>query len=176
MSRVPEGMEVLIGAADIQRRVKELGQEIGASFAGGDLVLVGVLKGSFLFLADLCRHIDLPLRCDFLGVSSYGDHTKTSGIIRITSDLSRSISGKDVLLVEDIVDTGLTMRYLLDNLSTRRPRRLQVCSLLDKPARRRVEVPIDFLGFTVPDVFVVGYGLDYDEKYRNLPFIGVLKS
>ncbi|RME26003.1 MAG: hypoxanthine phosphoribosyltransferase [Deltaproteobacteria bacterium] len=171
-----ERVEVLIDSKALQRRVAELGSEIASQMKGADLVLVGVLKGSFLFMADLCRQIDLPLRCDFLGVSSYQGHTRTSGIIRITSDLSRPIEGKDVLLVEDIVDTGLTMRYLLDNLATRRPRSLKVCSLLDKPARRRVKVDIDFRGFEVPDVFVVGYGLDYMGLYRNLDFIGRIRD
>ena len=171
-----EAVEVLIDSETLQNRVAELGGEITGRMEGCDLVLVGVLKGCFLFMADLCRHIDLPLRCDFLGVSSYQGHTKSSGIIRITSDLSRPIEGKDVLLVEDIVDTGLTMRYLLDNLATRRPRSLRVCSLLDKPSRRKEQVNIDFRGFEVPDVFVVGYGLDYMGLYRNLDFIGRMKE
>jgi len=171
-----ENVEVLLSVDKIQDRIKELAAEITRDFQGRDLVLVGVLKGSFLFMADLCRQIDLPLSCDFLGLSSYGDHTETSGVIRITSDLKRPIEGKSVLVVEDIVDTGLTMQYLLDNLRTRHPADIKVCSLLEKPARRRVETQIDYLGFSVPDVFVVGYGLDYKGRFRNLGYIGHLKN
>lgn len=168
-------VEVLIDAERLSKRIGELAAEIRRDFQGRDLVLVGVLKGSFLFMADLVRRIELPLRCDFLGVSSYGDETKTSGVIRITSDVSRPVEGCDVLLVEDIVDTGLTINYLLENLRARRPRTVKVCTLLEKPARRRVPVPIDYCGFSVPDVFVVGYGLDYRGLYRNLPFVGQLR-
>jgi len=166
----------LIGAEDIQSKTAELGERITRDYAGRELVLVGVLKGSFLFMADLCRHIRLPLKCDFLGVSSYGDSTRSTGVIRITSDLKRPVVGEDVLVVEDIVDTGLTVSYLLDNLQTRQPASVRVCSLLSKPARRRVEVPIDYLGFEVEDVFVVGYGLDHKGRYRNLDFVGVCEE
>ncbi|MCS6798114.1 MAG: hypoxanthine phosphoribosyltransferase [Myxococcota bacterium] len=152
-----------------------MGAQITSACRGQDLVLVVVLKGSFVFAADLARRIDLPLTVDFLGLRSYGDGTETSGVVQITSDLSRSIEGRDVIVVEDIVDTGLTMAYLLDNLRTRRPRSLRVAALLHKPARTRIVVPIDWLGFTVDDVFVVGYGLDHAERYRNLPYIGVLE-
>lgn len=169
-----EGMRQIIGKEQIAARVRELGAQITRDYAGRNLNLVAVLKGSFLFLADLCREIQLPLTVDFLGISSYGDRTTTSGVIRITSDLTQPCNGKDVLVVEDIVDTGLTMRYLLDNLATRKPASLKVCTLLHKPSRARVKTPIDYLGFTVPDVFVIGYGLDYQGRYRNLPFIGVL--
>jgi hypoxanthine phosphoribosyltransferase len=127
-------------------------------------------------MADLCRHIRLPLKCDFFGVSSYGEDTRSSGVVRITSDLKRPVEGEDVLVVEDIVDTGLTIRYLIDNLSTRRPRSLKVCTLLDKPARREVQVPIDYVGFTIENLFVVGYGLDYQGRYRNLDFVGVVEE
>jgi hypoxanthine phosphoribosyltransferase len=168
--------QVLISAEAIQEKTAELGRKITDDFRGQELVLVGVLKGSFLFMADLCRQIDLPLTCDFLGVSSYGDRTKTSGIIRITSDLKRPVDGKNVLVVEDIVDTGLTMRYLVENLRTRKPKTIKVCSLLEKPARREVDCSIDYLGFTVEDVFVVGYGLDYKGRFRNLPYIGTLEG
>jgi hypoxanthine phosphoribosyltransferase len=137
--------------------------------------VVGVLKGSFIFLADLVRAIDLPISIDFIGISSY-QGTSTSGVVKITSDLTRPIEGKDVLLVEDIVDTGLSMRYLLDNLATRRPASLKVCALLEKPARARVQVPIDYRGFVIGDEFVVGYGLDWDGRMRNLPFVGVPRS
>ena len=167
-------LEVLLSAEQIQARIAELGQEIARQHTGKRLICVGVLKGSFMFLADLVRAIPLPeLEVDFIGVSSY-QGTETTGVVRITHDLARSIPGEDVLLVEDIVDTGLTVRYLLDNLATRHPRSLKVAALLEKPARAKVKVPIDFKGFTIEDRFVVGYGLDYDEKYRNLPYIGVL--
>lgn len=170
------GVQPLIESEKLQQRIAELAAQITRDYAGKDLVLVGVLKGCFLFMADLCRKIELPLRCDFLGVSSYGDETRSSGVIRITSDVSRPVLGAEVLLVEDIVDTGLTISYLLENLRARRPRTVKVCTLLDKPARRRVQVPIDYRGFTVPDRFVVGYGLDYQGLYRNLPYIGQIEG
>lgn len=168
-----QGVKELISEKKILDRVAQLGREITSDYKGKDLVLVGVLKGCFLFMADLCRNISLPLSCDFLGVSSYGDRMTTSGVIRITSDLTRPIEGKDVLVVEDIVDTGLTMNYLLENLSTRRPRSLKVCTLLHKPARQMIPTQIDYLGFSIDDVFVIGYGLDLQNRYRNLRFIGV---
>jgi hypoxanthine phosphoribosyltransferase len=168
-------VEVLISQADLAARVAALGAEITRDHAGKPLVVVGVLKGSFIFLADLVRAIDLPLSVDFIGITSY-QGTSTTGVVQITSDLTRPIEGKDVLLVEDIVDTGLSMRYLLDNLATRRPASLQVCALLEKPARARVKVPIDYRGFVIGDEFVVGYGLDWDGKLRNLPFVGVPRS
>jgi hypoxanthine phosphoribosyltransferase len=169
-------IDVLLSEEQIQDKIREMAAAITRDYAGSELVLVGVLKGSFLFMADLCRRIELPLTCDFLGVSSYGDQTKSSGVIRITSDLKRPIEGKRVLVVEDIVDTGLTMQYLLANLGTRRPADIRVCTLLEKPARRIVETHIDYLGFSVPDVFVVGYGLDYKGRYRNLRYIGHIKG
>jgi hypoxanthine phosphoribosyltransferase len=167
----------LYSAADIQARVEALGKQITAEHAenGTDLVLVGVMKGSVIFLSDLCRAIDLPCTLDLIGIASYGDETKTSGVVQITSDLSRPIEGKDVIIVEDIVDTGLTVSYLLENLRTRQPRSVKVCALLHKPERAIQKVPIDYLGFTIPNEFVVGYGLDYAQRYRNLPFIGVLE-
>jgi hypoxanthine phosphoribosyltransferase len=165
-------VEVLISQADLAARVRALGEQITHDHAGKPLVVVGVLKGSFIFLADLVRAIDLPVSIDFIGISSY-QGTSTTGVVQITSDLTRPIEGKDVLLVEDIVDTGLSMRYLLDNLATRRPASVQVCALLEKPSRARVTVPIDYRGFVIGDEFVVGYGLDWDGKLRNLPFIGV---
>ncbi len=168
-------VEVLIPEADLRERVRALGQEIARDYAGRQLVVVGVLKGSFIFLADLVRAIDLPVLVDFIGVASY-QGTTTTGAVKITNDLSRPIDGKDVLLVEDIVDTGLSMRYLLDNLSIRRPASLKVCALLEKPARARVKVPIDYRGFVIGDEFVVGYGLDWDGRMRNLPFVGVPRS
>ena len=169
-------VRVLISEAEIQAKVAELGQAITRDYAGEELTLVGVLKGSFLFMADLCRKIELPLTCDFLGLSSYHGHTRTSGVIRITSDLNQPVEGRHVLVVEDIVDTGLTMEYLLENLRTRLPKSIKVCSLLHKPERKMVETPIDYLGFTVPNEFVVGYGLDYLGRYRNLRFVGVMEN
>jgi hypoxanthine phosphoribosyltransferase len=172
------GIRELYSAEAIRRRIAELGAAITRDYQSPEheLVLVGVLKGSFLFLADLCRAIELPLAIDFLGLQSYGDETKTSGVVQITSDLTRPVEGKDVLVVEDIIDTGLTMEYLLENLRLRLPRSVKVCALLHKPDRALRPCTIDYLGFTIPDAFVVGYGLDYAQRYRNLPFIGVLEN
>ena len=169
----PEIVE-LISADAIRAKVAELGARITADYrdCGDDLVLIGVLKGSIIFLADLCRHIELPLAIDMIGIASYGDQTSSSGVVQITSDLTRPIEGKQVIVVEDIIDTGLTAHYLLDNLATRRPATLRLCSLLHKPDRAIQAVTIDYLGFTVPNKFVVGYGLDAAQKHRNLPFIG----
>ena len=172
----PQDVRVLISEEELQAKVAELGQAITRDYAGEELTLVGVLKGSFLFMADLCRKIELPLTCDFLGLSSYHGRTRTSGVIRITSDLNQPVEGRHVLVVEDIVDTGLTMEYLLENLRTRLPKSIKVCSLLHKPERKKVETPIDYLGFTVPNEFVVGYGLDYLGRYRNLRFVGVMEN
>lgn len=157
----------------IATRVAELGATITAAGPGDrPLIVVCVLKGSILFFADLVRHIDLPINLVFLGVSSYGGAMESSGAVRLTHDLTLDIAGRDVLIVEDIVDTGLTMSYLLETLGSRHPRSLRVCTLLHKPARKRVDVPLDYVGFTIDDVFVVGYGLDWEELYRNLPYIG----
>jgi hypoxanthine phosphoribosyltransferase len=164
----------LLSAETIAARVRELGAQITRECAGEELAIVAVLAGSFVFAADLIRAIDLPLSVDFLGVRSYGDDTMTSGAVRITHDLTRPVEGKHVLLVEDIVDTGLTVRFLLDTLKTRAPRSLRLAALLHKPARTRISVPIDYLGFTIDDVFVVGYGLDAAQHYRNLPYLGVV--
>jgi hypoxanthine phosphoribosyltransferase len=169
-------IETLIDAPTIARRVEEMGRQITRDYAGEELVVVPVLKGSFLFAADLVRHIDLPLCVDFLGLRSYDDGTESTGVVQITSDLTRPVEGKHVMVVEDIVDTGLTMAYLFDNLATRHPKSVKLASLLHKPARTRVSVDIDYLGFTIEDVFVVGYGLDYAQKYRNLPYLGVAKE
>jgi len=166
----------MISAPAIRARVSEMGMQIARDFANGDLVLVGVLKGSFVFLADLCRAIELPMSVEFLGLQSYGNLTESSGVVQITSDLTQPIEGKDVLVVEDIVDTGLTMDYLLDNLKLRMPRSVKVAALLHKPERMIRAVAIDYLGFTIPDAFVVGYGLDFSQRYRNLPYIGVLED
>ena len=166
----------LISAEEISRRVRDLARQIERDYQGKDLVLLGVLKGSFIFISDLSRSMDLPLSIDFIGLSSYGEATEASGVVKITSDLTRPIESKHVLIVEDIVDTGLTMRYLLDNLATRRPASVKLCTLLYKPSRSRTRIPIDYLGFEIEDRFVVGYGLDAGDKYRNVPFIGVLRN
>jgi hypoxanthine phosphoribosyltransferase len=166
--------EILIGEEDIARRVREMGRQITDDYDGSEIMAVGILKGSFIFLADLTRAIDLPLEVGFMGLRSYGSETETSGVVEITADLSHPIQDKHVLVVEDIVDTGLTMKYLLENLSTRGPSSLRVCTLLHKPDRKRVEVSLDYVGFTVPDRFVVGYGLDHDQRLRNLPHIACL--
>jgi hypoxanthine phosphoribosyltransferase len=167
----------LLSAEEIAAKVAELGRRITEDYGetGADLVLVGVMKGSVIFLSDLCRAVDLPLTLDLIGIASYGDETKTTGVVQITSDLSRPIEGKDVVIVEDIVDTGLTVAYLLENLRTRQPRSVKVCALLHKPDRSITDVSISYLGFTIPNEFVVGYGLDYAQRYRNLPYIGVLE-
>src|SRR5215471_2498718 len=166
----------LLSTTQIQARVAELGCDITRDYRdfGADLVLVGVMKGSVIFLADLCRQIDLPCTLDLIGIASYGDTTESTGVVQITSDLSKPIEGKHVIIVEDIVDTGLTVAYLLHNLETRQPKSVKVCALLHKPERSQQAVPIAYLGFTIPNEFVVGYGLDYAQRYRNLPFIGVL--
>ncbi len=168
--------EVLIGEEQIHQKVIELGARLSADYLGRELTLVSVLKGSLPFMADLMRAISIPVTIDLMEVSSYGGTaTETSGLVRILKDLSASIEGRDVLIVEDIIDTGLTLNYLVRYLKGKNPRSLRICTLLDKPARRLVEIPIDYRGFEIPDQFVVGYGLDYGERYRNLPFIGVLK-
>ena len=169
-------LEVLFSAEQLAVRVKEIGKQIERDYQGKELVLLGVLKGSFLFISDLARSIDLPLAVDFIGLSSYGEATESSGVVKITSDVSKPIENKHVLIVEDIVDTGLTMRYLLDNLATRHPASVKLCTLLHKPSRSRTKIPIDYLGFQIEDRFVVGYGLDAAEKYRNVPFIGLKKE
>ncbi len=166
---------IMISEEEIARRVEELGKQLTAEYQGKDLLIVGILKGCMLFLSDLVRAIDLPLTMDFMVVSSYGSTTKSSGVVRIIKDLEREIEGKDVLIVEDIVDTGLTLSYLIENFKTRNPKSVKVCSLLDKPDRRKAQVDIEYVGFKIPDEFVVGYGLDYAEVYRNLPFVCVLK-
>ena len=170
-------VSTMLSAEQIAARVAELGAQISRDYADRRLVLVSVLKGSFVFTADLARAIDVAsVRIEFLGVRSYGEGTSTSGVVQITQDLVRPIEGEDVLIVEDIVDTGLTIAHLNELLRTRHPASLKVCSLLHKPARTKVEVPIHYLGFTIEDRFVVGYGLDWAERYRNLPFIGVVES
>ena len=168
--------EVLIGEAELRAKVTELGARLAADYAGKEPVLVSVLKGSLPFMADLMRSIPIPLRIDLMEVSSYGGSaTESSGLVRILKDLSASIEGEDVLIVEDIIDTGLTLNYLVRYLRGKNPASLGICTLLDKPARRLVDIGVDYVGFTIPDQFVVGYGLDYGERYRNLRFVGVLR-
>src|SRR6476660_5614079 len=168
--------DILVSEAEIAAKVAELGRRISADYAGRTLTLVSVLKGSLPFMADLMRAISVPVRIDLMEVSSYGGSgTESSGLVRILKDLSASIEGEDVLIVEDIIDTGLTLNYLLRYLRGKNPRSLEICTLLDKPARRLVDIPVNYIGFTIPDQFVVGYGLDYGEYYRNLRFVGVLK-
>jgi hypoxanthine phosphoribosyltransferase len=168
--------EILISREDLQRRVAELGAEVSADYDGRDLVLVGVLRGAFVFLADLMRHLTVPHEVDFMAVSSYGSSTDSSGVVRILKDLDGSITGRDVLIVEDIIDSGLTLQYLLRNLKAREPRSLEVCALLTKPGRRRVELPTRYVGFEIPNRFVVGYGLDHAQRHRNLNHIAVLED
>ena len=164
----------VVAEEHLTRRVAELGAEISADYAGSDLLLIGVLKGAVFFLADLLREITIPCEIDFMAVSSYGSGTATSGVVRILKDLEASIEGRDVLIVEDIVDSGLTLSYLLRSLEARRPGSLEVCALLTKPERREVEVECRYVGFEIPNRFVIGYGLDFAELYRNLPYVGVL--
>jgi hypoxanthine phosphoribosyltransferase len=167
--------EVLLDESTIQHRVRELAIELTADYADRDPVLVSVLKGSLVFLADLMRGMEMPVSIDLMEVSSYGSGTETSGQVRIIKDLSKPIEGRHVIVVEDIIDTGLTLNYLLRYLADKGPASVRVVCLLDKPARRLAEIPIDYRGFSIPDRFVIGYGLDFDERYRNLPYIGVLK-
>lgn len=168
--------QVLITEEQIKEKIKELGEKISNDYRNCDnLLLVGVLKGAVVFMADLIRNIDIPLDIDFMAVSSYGSSTESSGVVRILKDLDDPIEGKDLLVVEDIIDSGLTLSYMCDILKSRKPKSLKICALLDKPSRRKIDLKVDYLGFEIPDYFVVGYGLDYAEKYRNLPDICVLK-
>ncbi len=169
-------VNVLIDPAKVAARVQELGRQITADYQGKDLTVLGILKGSVFFATDLARAIDLPLTVEFLGVSSYQGGTETTGEVRITSDVTKPLAGKHILVVEDIIDTGLTMQFLLENLRARHPASVKICSLLEKPSRAKTTVAIDYKGFVIDDQFVVGYGLDFAERYRNLPFIGVMKS
>ena len=166
--------EVLVSEADLQAKVRELGARIASDYAGKDLLLISVLKGGFIFLADLCRAITLPLTIDVMAVSSYGPGARPLGVVKILKDLDESITGREVLVVEDVIDTGLTLSYLLRNLQPRAPASLNVCVLLDKRARRIADLPIAYRGFEIPDKFVVGYGLDFAQRYRNLPFVATL--
>ncbi len=166
--------EIIVQADDLQHRVAELGAEVSRDYAGKDLLLVGVLKGAIFFLSDLMRHIDVPCEVDFMAVASYGSATESSGVVRILKDLDIAIEDRHVLIVEDIVDSGLTLQYLLRSLRTRNPASLEVCALLTKPSRREVDLPARYIGFEIPDKFAIGYGLDHAEKYRNLPFVAAL--
>jgi len=167
--------EVLLTEAQIKTRVAEMARQITRDYDGRQLLLIGILKGAVMFLADLVRELGVKASIDFIAVSSYGSSTKSSGAVRILKDLDSSIDGKDVLVVEDIVDTGLTLQYLVNTLKARKPRSLKMAALLDKPSRRKVDVNVDYLGFQIPDKFVVGYGLDFNEDYRHLPYVAVLK-
>jgi hypoxanthine phosphoribosyltransferase len=168
--------EILVPAEDLARRVRELAAEISRDYEGRDLVLIGVLKGAVFFLADLMRALEVECELDFMAVASYGSATKSSGVVRILKDLDAVIEGRDVLIVEDIVDSGLTLQYLLRNLAGRNPRSLEVCALLIKPARRKVDLATRYVGFEIPNAFAIGYGLDHGERYRNLPYVAALKE
>jgi hypoxanthine phosphoribosyltransferase len=166
--------EILIDRDVLQRRIQGLGEEISADYAGRDLLLIGVLKGAVFFMADLMRNLTIPCEIDFMAISSYGDSTDSSGVVRILKDLDINIEGRDVLIVEDIIDSGLTLSYLMRNLEAREPASLEICALLTKPDRREADVPVRYIGFEIPNRFVIGYGLDFAERYRNLPYVGVL--
>jgi hypoxanthine phosphoribosyltransferase len=166
--------EVLIDREGLQLRIHELGEEISSDYAGRDLLLIGVLKGAVFFMADLMRNLTIPCEIDFMAISSYGDSTDSSGVVRILKDLDINIEGRDVLIVEDIIDSGLTLSYLMRNLEAREPASLEICALLTKPERREAEVPVRYIGFEIPNRFVIGYGLDFAERYRNLPYVGIL--
>ncbi|PZS13038.1 MAG: hypoxanthine phosphoribosyltransferase [Solirubrobacterales bacterium] len=168
--------DILVPAQELERRVSELAREISRDYEGRDLVLIGVLKGAVFFLSDLMRQLDVPVEVDFMAVASYGSATKSSGVVRILKDLDAVIEGRDVLIVEDIVDSGLTLQYLLRNLAGRNPRSLEVCALLIKPERRKVDLRTRYVGFEIPNRFAIGYGLDYGERYRNLSYVAALKQ
>ena len=174
--RHPDIAEILVQPDDLQHRVRQLADEVSRDYASADLLLVCVLKGAVFFLSDLMRHIDVPCEVDFMAVASYGSATDSSGVVRILKDLDTVIEGRDVLIVEDIVDSGLTLSYLMRNLKGRAPRSLEVCALLTKPERRKVELPARYIGFEIPDRFAIGYGLDHAERYRNLPFVAALEQ
>lgn len=166
---------ILITSEEIGARVRELGQQITNDYAGQDILMIGVLRGAVVFMSDLARAIKRPIDIDFMAISSYGLSTNSSGVVRILKDLDEVVQGRHLLIIEDIIDSGLTLNYLVENLKSRKPASVRICTLLSKPDRRKVDVQVDYNGFIIPDYFVVGYGLDYAGKYRNLPFIGVLK-
>lgn len=168
--------DILFSEEKIQEKVEELGKQISKDLEGKNPIVIGVLKGANVFLSDLIRKIDISVVVDFIAVSSYGLTTESSGVVKINKDLDFSIENKDIIIIEDIIDTGLTLKYLLENLRSRNPKSIRICSLLDKPDRRKVDIKVDYIGFKIPDEFIVGYGIDYAEKYRNLPFIASLKK
>ncbi len=168
--------EVLVSEEELSKKVRELGEKITKDYEGKDLILVGILKGAAIFMADLARRIDLPITLEFLAVSSYGNSTESSGVVKIVKDLDTDVEGKDILIVEDIIDTGLTLSYITENLKKRGAKSVKICTLLDKPERRKIDVPVDYRGFIIPDEFVVGYGIDYAEQYRNLPYVSSIKN
>jgi len=174
--RDPKIGEILVQPDQLQRRVRELGEQISVDYEGRNPLLIGVLKGAVFFLADLMREITVPCEVDFMAISSYGSATQSSGVVRILKDLDRAIEGRHVLIVEDIVDSGLTLQYLMRNLGARKPASLDVCALLTKPERRKVDMPMRYLGFEIPDKFAIGYGLDFAEHYRNLPYVAALED
>ena len=176
MTMHPDISEILLTEEQLEQRVAAIGADITRDFAGKAPLFVGVLKGCFVFMADLMRHVDLPCSVDFMAVSSYGNDTKTTGAVKINKDLNQDIEGKDIILVEDILDSGVTLHYLTEYLQVRKPASITIVTLMDKPSRRKAPVYAKYAGFEVPDAFVVGYGLDYAETYRNLPYVGVLKS
>ena len=169
-----ETSRVLIPEDKVDERIAQLGEQISRDYAGKQVHLIGILKGSIFFICELAKRITVPVTMDFMSVSSYGAGTKSSGVVKLIKDLDEPIEGKDILVVEDIIDSGHTLSYLLKNLSSRNPASIRLCTLLDKPERREVDVEVDYQGFSIPDEFVIGYGLDYDQRYRNLPYIGVL--
>lgn len=171
----PDIQEILFSGEEIKQRVAELGAEITRDYADKEVICIGVLKGCFIFMADVVRSIDLKCSIDFMAVSSYGSGTVTTGAVKISKDISSNIEGRDILIIEDILDSGVTLSYLREFLMQRKPASIKICTLFDKPARRKADISADYVGFICPDEFIVGYGLDYDEKYRNLPYIGVLK-
>lgn len=176
MNDMMQDMEkVLLTREQIAQRVQELAKQISADYQGKELTLVGVLKGAVVLYAELALHIDIPVTFDFMAISSYGQSSQSSGVVRILKDLERDIEGKHVLIVEDIIDTGLSLKYITENMHARGPASVKICALLDKPSRRKAAIEADYVGFAIPDAFVVGYGLDYGQKYRNLPYIGILK-
>lgn len=168
--------EVLVSEEQLQKKITEMGKAISKDYKGKNLMLIGVLKGAFMFMGDLTKNIDIPLTLDFMAVSSYGSSTESSGVVRILKDLDYSIEGKDIVIIEDIIDTGLTLSYLVKNLKSRGANSVKICTLLDKPERRLVDVDIQYKGFDIPDEFVVGYGIDFAESYRNLPYVCILKE
>ena len=171
-----ETIRVMISEQEVDAKIREMGKKISEDYAGKQVHLVGILKGSVFFVSELAKRITVPVTLDFMSVSSYGDGTSSSGVVRISKDLDESLEGKDVIVIEDIIDSGRTLTYLLDVLSQRNPNSMKLCTLLDKPDRREKEVEVDYVGFQIPDEFVVGYGLDYAQKYRNLPYIGIVEG